>query len=76
MKQYLKNWNLMRVIRFIIGILIIIQGVQSKDWLFLFAGLFFAALPLFNIGCCNSKICNTTTRRVYKHSSDNIEKQN
>lgn len=52
MKQVIfSNWNLIRVLRLIMGIAITVQAVMMKDVLFGIAGVLFTIMPLFNIGC-------------------------
>lgn len=36
MNDYLRNWNFMRVLRLELGIFIIVQGVQVKEWMLLY----------------------------------------
>ncbi|MEC5146998.1 hypothetical protein UNH65_25855 [Chitinophaga sp. 180180018-2] len=33
MKKYLRNWNLMRALRLVMGIIIAVQGFQSGQWM-------------------------------------------
>lgn len=54
-----QNWNWMRALRLIIGITIIIQAIMAKDLVFGFAGVFFSAMALLNLGCCGSGTCYT-----------------
>ncbi len=53
----------MRVLRLAIGIFIIVQGVQTKEWLFVALGGLFSLMPLLNIGCCGASGCNTPVRK-------------
>ncbi len=59
MKAYFKNWDLMRVLRLALGIIIIMQGVQTREWSFVVLGGLFSLMPLMNIGCCGASRCNT-----------------
>ena len=59
MKNYLSNWNLMRIIRLILGIVIIVQGFQAHQWMFVALGGLFTLMPLFNVGCCSTVGCGT-----------------
>lgn len=59
MKNYLSNWNLMRIIRLILGIVIIAQGFQAHQWMFVALGGLFTLMPLFNVGCCSTAGCGT-----------------
>ena len=66
MKNYLRNWNFMRVLRLALGIFIIVQGVQAKEWLFVALGGLFSLMPLLNIGCCGASGCNTPVSKSRK----------
>ena len=57
MRNYLRGWIFMRVFRLIMGIIIIIQGVDSMQWNVIFLGGLFSLLPILNIGCCSSAGC-------------------
>ena len=60
MKQsILSNWSLFRFLRLGIGIAILVQAVMARDVLFGIAGLLFAGMAVFNIGCCGMGGCNT-----------------
>ncbi|TXT34429.1 MAG: hypothetical protein FD136_316 [Chitinophagaceae bacterium] len=64
MKETLfQNWNWMRALRLIIGLTIIIQAIMGKDWVLGFAGVFFSAMPILNLGCCGSGACYTPIRK-------------
>lgn len=60
MKNYLSNWNLMRVIRLVLGIIVIVHGFQGHQWMLVVLGGLFTLMPVFNIGCCSTAGCNTT----------------
>lgn len=60
MKNYLSNWNFMRIIRLVLGIVIIVQGIQAQQWILVALGGLFTLMPLFNIGCCGTAGCSTT----------------
>jgi hypothetical protein len=51
--SFLKNWNFFRVLRLLMGLLILAQAFVSKDILFGLAGLLFTLMPLLNQGCCS-----------------------
>lgn len=63
MKNYLRNWDFMRVLRLALGIFIIVQSVITKDWLFVGSGVLFSLMPIMNIGCCGASGCNTPVRK-------------
>ncbi len=69
-KTYIKNWSFLRLLRLGLGLLIVIQGVEAKEWFTLAMGALFVAMPLFNIGCCSTAGCSTLPA---KNNSNNLE---
>lgn len=64
MKQtILSNWTLMRFLRLAMGIAILVQAVIAKDMLFVFAGIIFTAMPVFNVGCCGTAGCAASPKK-------------
>ena len=55
----LHNWNLMRLLRLMVGIFIIVQSIQTRDWTMGILGILFTIMPVFNIGCCGNSGCTT-----------------
>lgn len=70
MKNYLKTWDFMRVLRLAMGIFIIVQGISAKEWLVVGAGVLFSLMPIMNIGCCGASGCNTPIRKSNKNVED------
>ena len=58
----LNNWNFFRILRLILGVVIIVQNIYAKNWLMSLLGLLFAYTALFNIGCCGSSECYTSSK--------------
>lgn len=58
MKNYLKQWNFMRVLRLALGVLITVQGIIANEWLLAGAGAMFTLMPLLNVGCCGESGCS------------------
>lgn len=54
MKRYLSGWNLGRILRLILGIIILVQGVEAQQWVLVILGFMFTLMPVLNSGCCNS----------------------
>jgi hypothetical protein len=50
-----KNWSFFRVLRLLMGLLILAQAIVSRDFLFGLAGVLFTLMPLLNQGCCSSQ---------------------
>lgn len=68
MKNYLKNWNIMRLVRLAIGIAIAVQGWLNNEWIFVILGTLFSLMPLFDLGC-QSGSCSTS---ISKRKSKNV----
>ena len=60
----------MRMLRLALGIFIIVQGIYTKEWLFVFAGAMFSLMPILNIGCCGISSCNTPVSKNNKKTED------
>ncbi|HRN79733.1 MAG TPA: hypothetical protein PKY29_05225 [Ferruginibacter sp.] len=50
----IKSWGWMRIIRLVLGIIIVIQGIMMKEWLYMILGGFFTLFALMNVGCCGT----------------------
>ncbi len=71
MKKIIQGWNLMRLIRLVLGVIILVQGIMQKEYAFAFVGALFAALSIANIGCCGSQGCATTPiNKDFKNSKE------
>lgn len=47
----MRNWHFLRILRLVLGILVLIQGISSKQYPLIFFGFIFTLLPIFNAGC-------------------------
>lgn len=63
MKNYLRNWTIMRFLRLLIGVIIIIQGAYENQWMIVGLGALFTLLPLFNVSACGMGSCGVSPRR-------------
>ncbi len=70
MRNYLMNWNFMRVLRLAVGIFIMVQGIMAKEWLLVGLGGLFSLMPLLNMGCCGVSGCNTPVPQNNKKIED------
>lgn len=62
MKAILQRWNFMRLLRLVLGVAILAQGVVAKDAITIGLGAAFAGMGLANVGCCSSNNCSINTR--------------
>jgi hypothetical protein len=60
-ERLLAPWNLARILRLVLGVFIIFQGIDARDWLFVGIGIVFSLLPLLNIGGCGVNGCAVPT---------------
>lgn len=72
MKKLLINWNLMRFVRLVLGIVIFIQSIITHQFMFALIGLLFAAMALLNIGCCGTTVCNNSKTVKLKSTTKEI----
>ncbi|MEQ1554380.1 MAG: hypothetical protein ABL929_09395 [Ferruginibacter sp.] len=66
----LTGWNFMRALRLGFGIIILIQAFQQHNIMFGILGLLFSGMAVFNIGCCGSAGCATTTKTNNQSTKD------
>lgn len=70
MKNWLKNWNYMRILRLALGVLIITQGIIAADWVVTGMGALLSLLSLLNLGCCGASGCATGNFRSNKPTEE------
>ncbi|HRO76100.1 MAG TPA: hypothetical protein PLP27_08150 [Crocinitomicaceae bacterium] len=70
MKEFLKNWNFTRILRLVLGIFIIGQGIADRNWIFIALGILFSLMPLLNIGCCGVSGCDTAVPKQNQKIED------
>jgi hypothetical protein len=57
-KIVFQQWHFMRWVRLGLGIAIIVQAAMVKDWTVTILGAMFAAMAIFNVGCCGAGGCS------------------
>ena len=57
------NWHLMRIMRGGIGLMMLVMGIQSKDWALGLFSSFFLYQAITDTGCCGSQGCATPKER-------------
>lgn len=60
MQAIFSNWHLMRILRLVLGVMIIVQAVETREWMIGLMGVAFSTMALFNYGCCGVNGCDTT----------------
>ncbi len=67
-----KNWNVIRMFRLGVGILVSVEALKSGNWFLVFVGAVFVLMPLLNIGCCATGKCSVPAGNS-KKSIDEVE---
>lgn len=70
MKNYLKAWNWLRLMRLALGLFVIIHGINSGMWSHVVLGALFSVMPLLNIGCCSVAGCSTPVSKAGQKTDD------
>ncbi len=77
MKVLLTGWNFMRLLRLVLGVAILVQGIIAADLLSILLGVVFGGMAIANIGCCGAGACsinnmkNNKARRIRNEEMDN-----
>ncbi len=72
LNNIVKNWNLVRVLRLVMGIFLVIEAIKSGMWILVAVGAVFVVMPLLNTGCCATGNCSVPTRNS-KNTDDEAE---
>ncbi len=67
----LSNWNFSRILRLVLGGIILIEGIRSGEFLFILVGGIFTLMPLFNVGCCTTA-CTPRPNRFTAPTDDDV----
>jgi hypothetical protein len=70
MKKILTGWNIVRVLRLVMGIIAIGQAIATKEWILGLAGGFLLYMALANIGCCGVNGCSIQPPNVDRKPAD------
>ena len=66
MKTVLQGWNFMRILRLVLALAILTQGIIARDSMAIILGVVFGGMAAANIGCCGAGGC-----AVNQHSTIN-----
>ncbi len=72
MNAFLSNWNFFRLLRLILGIMMLVQAIMLKDVLLGIAASIFSIMALSNTGCCGVNTCCQSSTPTSKESSKEI----
>lgn len=75
MKAIFGNWNLLRVFRLVLAIMVLVQAFVLKDVLIGLLAAFLAYTALANKGCCNGNNCAVNhTKQKKEYEEMDLEK--
>lgn len=74
MNRILKSWDFVRIIRLLLGVLIAIYSISSKDYILLVLAGFLLFQAIMNISCCGSAGCYTNNKHKGNIYGDQIKK--
>lgn len=63
MKALLEGWNVMRILRLVLGVAILLQGIVARDVVTIILGTAFGGMALANVGCCGANGCAVNYRK-------------
>ena len=70
MQNIIKNWSFVRLLRLVMGIVLVVEAVKSGMWFLVAVGVVFVAMPLLNIGCCATGNCAVPTHHLNNTNDD------
>lgn len=74
MNSILKNWDLIRVLRFLLAVLVAIYSISSKDYIFLVLAGLLLFQAIMNISCCGYRGYYTDSKLKENIYGDQIKK--
>lgn len=51
-------WSLMRILRLLLGMVLLVEGIRGKDWFLGAVALFLLYQAFSNVGCCGMGSCS------------------
>ena len=76
-ERLLTNWTFIRALYVIMGIMIVVQTIMSRQWIGVAFGGYFASMGLFAFGCasgnCFGGKCATDSNQKFDNSIEDVE---
>jgi len=73
MKGITAGWNVVRLIRLVIGVAILVQGIIGNNVTSILAGALLGGMAMANIGCCGTNSCSVNKTPHDKSNKVNYE---
>jgi hypothetical protein len=74
-QRLLTNWSLPRIMRLGIGTMLLVMGIQSRDWAMGLFSVFFLYQAVTDTGCCGSGACYAPPASKNKMTASEGEKE-
>ena len=58
-EQILTGWNFRRILSMVLGVIVVIQAYNEKQWAAALFGSGLIVMAIFNRGCCATGGCNS-----------------
>ena len=75
MIQKIKNWDKNRKVRLVIGIVSLILGIATKDYIFYFIAAFFLLQAVLNFLPCGINNCTTNNKKEKEEEENTVSDQ-
>jgi hypothetical protein len=70
-ERILKGWNIQRVLFPVIGMIIIIQAYNDKQWMGALLGAYFVSMGIFRFGCASGRCVESISNQKAPQESNN-----
>lgn len=65
-------WNLLRILRLVLGVAAMVQGITKAETVLVLAGGMVAMMALFNMGCCSNSGCAVSQKQKRPFKKENV----
>jgi hypothetical protein len=72
-KTFLQIWYFSRILRVVLGAIIIVQGIIVHETSFTLMGVLLTSIAFLNIGCCGPAGCGVPINTKVKDASKTID---
>lgn len=69
----MQDWNWFRIVRLLLGCIIIGQAFLMKDVMLGVAGLVFSLMAMFNVSCCGVNGCSMPKQKLKQNEKVDIQ---
>lgn len=63
------DWDIIRIMRTAIGLMLMVSAIQSRDWALGLFGIFFLYQGITNTGCCGTRQCGSNAGNMTRQTA-------